>query len=170
MSTTATEKKKRKDVTQISFKFGLAKTPDFIREDNKEERGTIHYLIPKEKVENKKVSRDTFFFKQVFFNVDFRMRHHGITEVARQAGINLRTLEPGNVAVFFNSARTQFMLAFSGQTMLHHNNGSQKIEMRAIDDIIRNVLRTGKLSYEDGLADFLKKRGHGADEKNTKLN
>jgi hypothetical protein len=168
MSTTTTEKKKKRDVSQISFSFGLAKSPDLIREGNKEERGTIHYLIPKEKVENKKVPTGTFFFKQVFFNVDFRMRHHGINEVARQAGISLKNLEGGNVAVFFNTARTQFILAFSGQTMLHHNNGNTKIELRAIDDVIRHVLRTGKLSYEDGLADFLKKRGHSAED--TKLN
>lgn len=173
MSTTTTEKKKRRDVSQINFSFGLAKSPDLISEKNKEERGTIHYLIAKDRVETKKVPSGTFFFKQVFFNVDFRMRHHGINEVARQAGISLKTLEAGNVAVFFNSRRTQFILAFSGHTMLHHNNGSTQIELRAIDDVIRSVLRTGKLSYEDGLADFLRKRGHASDDevkKNAKLN
>ena len=172
MSTTTTERKK-KESKQIQFDFGLARTPEHIRLDNKEERGKIHYLLPKDKVEDKKVPAGSFFFKQTFFNVDFRYRHNGFNEIARQAGVNLKNLEAGNVVVFFNTARTQFILAFSDKTILHHNNGTQRVETRAMDDVIRGVLRTGKLNYDDGLSEFLKRRGHGVDEekiKNSKLN
>lgn len=172
MSQTTTEKKKTKN--QLTFNFSFARSPEYIKPENKEEKGKVHYLVPKDKLTDKKVPTGTYFRKQTFFNVDFRYRHNGINEVARQAGVNLKDLEPGNVVVFFNTSKTQFLMAFSNQTILHHNNGNTKIEVRAIDDVIRHVMRTGKMSYDDGLADFLRKRGHGATEetvrKNPKLN
>jgi hypothetical protein len=170
MTQTTTESKKK---TQLNFDFSLARNPDYIRTDNKEEKGKVHYLVPKEKVEDKKVPNGTFFRKQTFFNVDFRYGHTGLNELAKQAGLNLKNLAAGNVVVFFNNDRNQMKIAFSDQGIYHwRQNG--KIEERAIDDVIRQFTRTGKMSYEDGLTAFLKRRGIGVDEttvkKNTRLN
>jgi hypothetical protein len=152
MTQTATEKKKNKN--QLIFDFSLARSP--------------------EKVADKKVPVGTYFRKQTFFNIDFRFRHRGFNEISRQAGINLKELSPGNVVVFLNTAQTQIIIAFSDQGMYHWNNGKRKIELRAIDDMIIRFNRIGKMAYEDGLADFLIKRGHGVEDekvkKNSKLN
>ncbi len=166
---TTTENKKK----QPAFDFSLAKTPEHIRRDNEEEKGKIHYLIPPSKVSDKKVSSGGCYFKQTFFNVDFRYGHDGINMIARQAGINLGNLPKGNVVVFFNSSRTAMKIAFSDRGIYHYRQ-SHKIEERAIDDIIRVFNSSGKVSYDDGLAAFLIRRGHGSsdskDKNNTGLN
>jgi hypothetical protein len=164
MSQTTTEKKKKK---QLTFDFSLAKSPDYIRLDNEKERGKIHYLIPKDKVTDKKVGSGNYFRKQTFFNIDFRYGHDGLNLIATQAGINLENLPRGNVVVFFNTGRNQMKIAFSDRGIYHYRQ-TAKIEERAIDDIIREFNSSGKFSYDDGLAAFLTRRGHRVE--NSPLN
>lgn len=151
MSTTTT-KKTEKD-KQTTFDFSLARTPDHLRRDNKEERGKIHYLIPKSEVAEKRV-QGGYNLLQILFNVDFRYGHDGINNIARQVGINLTTLPQGNVVVFFNTAKNSMKIAFSEKGIFHFRQ-STRIEERAIPEIMKQLNTTGKANYPEALHSYL---------------
>lgn len=154
MATVTAEQKKKKSKNQIAFDFSLARTPDMIRRDNKEEKGKIHYLIPKEKVAERRV-QGGYHLQQILFNVDFRFGHDGINEIARQVGISLANLPQGNIVVFFNTNKTSMKIAFSDKGIFHFRQAS-KIEERAIPEIMKQLNTTGKANYPEALQEYLK--------------
>lgn len=146
--TIATEKKKK-----TSFVFSLAKTPEYIRRDNKKEKGKIHYLVKKDKVIDKRV-KSGYHLQQILFNTDFRFGHDGLNFIAKRVGINLVDLPQGNVVVFFNTARTAMKIAFSDRGIFHHRE-STKIEVRMIPEIMKQLNSTGKVDCPKALEGFL---------------
>lgn len=97
--------------------------------------------------------------RRVFLGMDLRANHLGLGEVAIRYRIDPRKLNPGDMIVFVNRARTLSKILCHNQTLLYLRADS-KINLETFEHLAQIFSKTGNLSvsYDQANAMILKKR------------
>lgn len=93
---------------------------------------------------------------------DLRSGHDGLAKIALKAGINPKTLEPGQFIVFLNRAKTAMKIYAANNLVVHYKSPTNWIDIRTFQ-FIPQAFSGGKFNYSVALRrvieiDF-KKRG-----------
>jgi hypothetical protein len=108
--------------------------------------------------------------KRVFFNVSMGKRHDGLAQVAEDAGVKLKDMEPGDYLIFVNAARDKVALLVGKQDksviqpMAYYRLGKgQTIDLNVIKYLPRHF--NGRtLNYDaamrEALDDVLKRKAN----------
>lgn len=95
---------------------------------------------------------------QVFQDVDMRMHHDGLQQLASKHKIDIRKLGIGDYVAFFNSKRTYLKLAAAnGVIASRRMDGGRFYDLTCILGVVRAFHNTGEIQYERELkANLLK--------------
>lgn len=93
---------------------------------------------------------------QVFLNVDMRNMHNGLGKIAKESGIDVNQLDPGQYVVFINSQKNKVKIFASNDVVAYHRTKSGKIQMETIREIPRSF-RGGAFDYDSALRVVLEK-------------
>lgn len=89
---------------------------------------------------------------QVFMNANLRSGHDGLEKLAKDNGIKVRSLEPGQFVVFINTHKDKVKVFAASQVIAYCRlEKGRKIDMNVIREIPRVFLSNGRLDYEAAL-------------------
>ena len=91
---------------------------------------------------------------QVFLNADLRNGHEGLAELAKERGIDVTKLLPGQYVVFVNAGKDKLKLYAAANVLAYLKlTGGQKFDLRVIAHIPKAFNGSGKLDYDKSLKD-----------------
>lgn len=102
---------------------------------------------------------------QAFRDIDMRLAFDGLTDVCKKAGIELKSLKPGEYVAFFNSKRTYLKLATANNVIASRRMDHGRFyDLTCINGIIEAFQNTGKIDYDkvlrNKLTEMLGRKGH----------
>jgi hypothetical protein len=91
---------------------------------------------------------------QIFLNADLRNGHEGLAELAKERGIDVTKLLPGQYVVFVNAGKDKLKLYAAANVLAYLKlTGGQKFDLRVIAFIPKAFNGSGKLDYDKALKD-----------------
>lgn len=86
---------------------------------------------------------------QVWLNQDMRNGHEGLAEVAKQGGLDVSKLKPGQYLVFINAKMDRIKMYGANNVVAYQVlEGGRKVDLRVVREIPKVFQSTGKLDYD----------------------
>lgn len=88
---------------------------------------------------------------QLFTNVSMRYAHNGLADIAKEVGIDVETLQPGQYVVFLNTAQDRVKVYSSRGVLAYYRSETGRIQPQAIANIPEAFLGPSHLEWDVGL-------------------
>lgn len=93
---------------------------------------------------------------QCFLNADLRCGHEGLSALAKQSGIDITKLQPGQYVLFINSSKDKLKLYASNNVVAYLKlSTGQRLNMATIQLIPKAFQGTGRIDYDKALKEVL---------------
>lgn len=92
-----------------------------------------------------------------FLASDMRNGHLGLASLAKEAGVNVDKLEPGEYVAFVNSARDRLKVYAHNNVVAYFYKKGTAIDLRAIAGIPQAFGGSGKMDYDAALKKTLER-------------
>lgn len=93
---------------------------------------------------------------QCFLNADLRCGHEGLATLAKQNGIDITQLQPGQYVLFINSHKDKLKLYASNNVVAYLKlSTGQRLNMATIQLIPKAFRGTGTIDYDKALREVL---------------
>lgn len=93
---------------------------------------------------------------RVFPEVYMYYGHDGLVAIAKEAGIDLQQLKPGELVVFINTTRDKIKLYGANNVIgYYRNKPGHPIDLRTIPLICKSFGSSGRIDYEANLKEAI---------------
>lgn len=92
---------------------------------------------------------------RVFLNADMRYGHRGLKKLAKDAGIDVSEITPGDFVIFLNTEKNRIKLYGANNVVAYLALDQGKIDMRTVALIPRAFKASGKIDYDASLKDVV---------------